>query len=146
MILHSHNRFPSTCQVQTHLLCLAFKAFHNLLFKPRPEHSQHTPFATAVRPDLSETLVGRTAFLPFFLPTCSSGSGAKSTSSKKLSPLFLPLNALSLTVHPLLYAGSTPPTNMEVRPLKTRTSSPLSPCIYCISTEIQGVQKSTIKS
>ena len=70
-------------------------------------------------------LVGRTAFLPFFLPTCPSEPRAKPTSSEGLSSPLLPLTAVPLLLaYCILPTRATPPPpNPELRPLKASTAS-----------------------
>lgn len=117
---------PGTYQAKHKLVCFAWHSRPSTAGPQPPLHTlpqsilQHTPSATESRTPRPLLAPGRkTAFLPFFLPTCSTGSGAKSTSSKKLFALLLPLNAVPtfLTVLPASSpATQAPPPSREGRP------------------------------
>lgn len=139
-------------RAQTWGLGLASEAFHKLAPAcrpgPLPRAEGHTSPPPAARPD-PWPLVGRTAFLPFFLPTCPSEPRAKPTPSKGLSLPLLPLAAVPFSLTCLLHppnTGSTPSSNPELRPLKTSTASVSPSCFPSIQTEVRVYKRAWLEA
>lgn len=146
-ILHTHSRAPARDMHPRDKCgrgCLAWPPMPSTSWpQPTVRAPFQEPSGTHARLQLRvlipRPLVGRTAFLPVFLPTCPSEPRAKPTSSEGLSSPLLPLTAV-----PLLRAycilptwAAPPPPNPELRPLKTSTASVLPSCFPSIQTEVR---------